>query len=192
MEFLHLKWTKIAEVMGVSRQTLYRRVKEKGIHQDLQFSDISDHDLDEVIKQIKVEHPNDGEVLMNGHLAAKNVWIPSSKLRAAIHRFDPINTLEQRSTTAVRRVYHVDEPNDVWHFDGHHKLIRWRLVTHGGVDGHSRMITFLHYSTNNTASTDLSVFTTAVQKYGLPQRVCSDLGGENVYRCMENMGMKGQ
>ena len=24
-------------------------------------------------------------------------------------------------------------PNALWHIDGHHALIRWRLVTHGGL-----------------------------------------------------------
>ena len=112
---------------------------------------------------------------MAGHLTARNIRIPHTRLRASIHRVDPVNTALRRSTAVVRRVYHVGDPNEVWHFDGHHKLIRWRLVTHGGVDGCSRMVVFLRCSTNNTASTVLSVFTEAVGKYGLPQRVRSDL-----------------
>ena len=39
---------------------------------------------------------------------------------------------------------------------------------------------FLKCSDNNQASTLLSVFTGAVQKHGLPERVRTDLGGENV------------
>ena len=177
---LHLQWNKIAEILGISRYTLYRRLMDEGILQELQFTDISDDDLDELIKQVKEEHPHDGEVLMAGHLLAKGVRIPRSRLRASIHRVDPVNTAERRSTAIVRRVYNIGEPNEVWHFDGHHKLIRWRLVTHGCVDGYSRTITFLHCSTNNTASTVLSLFTEAVAQYGLPQKVRSDLGGENV------------
>ena len=34
--------------------------------------------------------------------------------------------------------------------DGHHKLIRWRLVTHGGIDGYSQMIVYLKCSNNNS------------------------------------------
>ena len=177
---LNLQWNKIAQILGVSRYTLYRRLKSEGILQDLQFTDISDSDLDDVIKQIKAEHPNDGEVLMMGHLLAKGIRVPRSHLRASIHRVDPVNTAERRSRAVVRRVYNIGEPNEVWHFDGHHKLIRWRLVTHGCVDGYSRLITFLHCSTNNTAITVLSLFTNAVEKYGIPQKVRSDLGGENV------------
>ena len=177
---LHLKWNQIADILEVSRHTLYRRIKEEGILLDLKFSDITDGDLDEVIKAIKLEHPNDGEVMVKGHLVAKGVRVPRAQLRASIHRIDLFNTAERRSTAVVRRIYSVGVPNELWHFDGHHKLIRWRLVIHGCVDGFSRTITYLHCSTNNSASTVLHLFTKAVEQYGLPQKVRSDLGGENV------------
>ena len=34
--------------------------------------------------------------------------------------------------------------------DGHHSLIRWRVVVHSGIDGVSRRITCLSGSTNNS------------------------------------------
>ncbi len=74
----------------------------------------------------------------------------------------------------------IEGPNAVWHIDGHHKLIRWRFVTHGGIDGYSRTIVYLTCSTNNRASTVLSSFQDAVSKYGLPSNTRSDLGGENI------------
>ena len=64
--------------------------------------------------------------------------------------------------------------------DGHHKLIRWKIVTHAGIDGYSRLIIYLKSSTNNRASTVYNLFLGAVQKYHLPSRVHSDKGGENV------------
>lgn len=63
--------------------------------------------------------------------------------------------------------------------DGHHKLIRWRLVTHGGVDGYSRLIVYLHCSSNNKASTVYDLFLSAVEENGLPSRVRTDCGLEN-------------
>ena len=66
------------------------------------------------------------------------------------------------------------------HIDGHHKLIHWRLVIHGGIDGYSRCIVYLRCSPSNYASTALDLFRSAVQRFGLPSRVRSDLGGENV------------
>ena len=139
-----------------------------------------------MIVTIKIDHPNDGERLIIGHLAARSIIIPRARVRASIHRVDPENTALRRSIALRRRVYHSDGPNSVWHLDGHHKLIRWRMVTHGGIDGYSRTVVFLRCSDNNRAYTMLSAFTNGVEEYGLPECVRTDLGGENtqVWRYM--------
>ena len=64
--------------------------------------------------------------------------------------------------------------------DGHHKLIRWRMVTHGGIDGYSRTIVYLKTSTNNCATTVYELFIGAIQQYHLPSRIRSDQGRENM------------
>lgn len=71
-------------------------------------------------------------------------------------------------------------PNAVWHIDGNHKLIRWRFVIHGGIDGYSRTIVYMRCSDNNRADTVFSSFHAAVCGYGLPSCIRSDLGGKNV------------
>ena len=48
-----------------------------------------------------------------------------------------------------------------------------------GIDGYSRVITFLSCSTNNRADTVLRKFLGASQEFGFPSRVRSDHGGEN-------------
>ena len=53
-------------------------------------------------------------------------------------------------------------------------------MTHGGIDGYSRLITFLKCSSNNRATTVYELFLSAVQKHQLPSRVRTDQGGENV------------
>lgn len=64
--------------------------------------------------------------------------------------------------------------------DGHHKLIRWRLVTHCAIDGYSCLIVFLKCSSNNRANTVYNLFLQAVRQYGLPSRIRCDQGRENV------------
>lgn len=54
------------------------------------------------------------------------------------------------------------------------------MVFHGCVDGFSRSIIYLSCENNNRASTVLSLFWTGVQQFGLPSRVRSDHGRENI------------
>ena len=65
--------------------------------------------------------------------------------------------------------------------DGHHKLIRWRFVTHAGIDGFSRMVVYMKCTTNNRADTVYDAFLEAANQYGLPSRVRCDQGRENTY-----------
>ena len=176
----------IANLLNVSRSTLYRHMKDAQLEK---YTDISDHDLDETIRRIKRDHPNDGEVLMQAHLLRVGLRIQRQRLRQSIHRVDPINTALRRAKTVKRRVYRVEGPNSVWHLDGNHKLICWRFVIHGGIDGYSRMIVYLKCSTNNTAPTVYSLFHDAICQYGLPEKVRTDLGGENtdVWQLMSDL-----
>ena len=101
---------------------------------------------------------------MIGHLRSRSIFVPQSRIRASIHRVDPVNTAIRRCVTVRRRVSR--GPNSVWHIDGHHKLIKWRFVTHGGIDGFSRTIMYLRCSGNDRALTVLHAFVGGITTYG--------------------------
>ena len=101
-------------------------------------------------------------------------------LHAAIHRVDHTNTINRQSSVIRRQVYTTAFPNAVWHLDGNHKMIKWRMVIHAGIDGFSHLITYIKCANNNLASTVLEEFLNGVSTYGLPNSVRTDCGGENV------------
>ena len=149
---LNYSCTKIARILNVSRQTLYRRIEECGISIK-RFTEISPSELDHVLEAIKAEHPNAGEVMLRGHLLQQSINVPRRILREAVHRVDHVNTVMRRSRMIRRRAYSVLYPNFLWHIDGNHKMIRWRLVVHAGVDGFSRCVVYIKCANNNRANT---------------------------------------
>ena len=82
----------------------------------------------------------------------QGIIIPRAKLRASIHRVNPVNTALRRSVTMRRRVYNVQGPNALWHIDGNHKLIKWRFNIFGGIDGYSHAVVYLKCCDNNRAA----------------------------------------
>ena len=118
MRSLHYKWNKIASMLGISRATLYRRLEENGISSQ-DGSMLDDDELDDVMRAIKRDHPNDGERLVCGHLRARGLKVPRQAVRDSIHRTDHENVVARRCTVVRRRVYSAPHPNYVWHIDGH-------------------------------------------------------------------------
>ena len=136
--------------------------------------------MDEVVKNIVRNHPSSGEVMVNAHLKSKGIYLQRKRLRECLVRIDEEGRFARRLHTINRRQYYSPCPNYVWHLDGTHKLLRWRFIVHVGIDGFSRLVTYCQCSTNNRAVTVLKLFQEAEQQYGLPLRVRTDYGVENV------------
>ena len=187
LEFLrsvHFTWEEISAILGVSVKTLQRRAKEWSIRT---YCTITDSMLDGIISRTLHDFPRAGEAMMRGYLLSIDVHVQRHRIRQSVYRVT--GTDPSPLSRICRRTYSVPGSNYLWHVDGNHKMIKWRLVIHGGIDGFSRLITYLHCSNNNRADTVTEQFIGATCQYGVPSRVRSDHGTENVgvWRFMEEI-----
>ena len=128
---------------------LWRRCQQLGLSCTQRYSEFSDEELDGVMCGLVTAYPNSGLTILRGHLKRLGLTVQWERARLSMIRVDPINVYMRRARVIKRRCYSVPGPNALWHISGNHSLIRWRFVIHGGIDGFSRFITYLHCSTNN-------------------------------------------
>ena len=88
---MKLSWEQCADILLVSRTTLWRRCREMGLHLNSQYSDISVQELDAIVQRLACD------------LRSMNIIVPRRMVRESL--------VQQRATTTVsRRTYSV--PSD--------------------------------------------------------------------------------
>ena len=108
-------WKSISQLLGISQSTLYRRRKEAGITDELKFSDISDEELIDKVREIRQSLPYSGERILSGSLRSAGIIVPRQRLRNVIHWIDPVSTTLRWRPRIKRKPYRVPGPMSLWH-----------------------------------------------------------------------------
>ncbi|KAJ6585820.1 hypothetical protein B0H19DRAFT_883504, partial [Mycena capillaripes] len=100
------------------------------------FCTISDLDLDLLVKTFKSTKPTSGVSYVIGFLRRHGFKIRRRRVRGSMRRIDHLGSVLCNHQAVDRQKYSVPHSNYLWHLDGHHKLMRWGIATHGTADGH--------------------------------------------------------
>ena len=112
---MSFNWTQIANMLGVSRMTIYRRRVEYGLISSTSGS-LTDGELRIVLNEIQRDQPVLGETMIWGRFRSMGFHITRSRLREAIRESDPLQrALRWRGELARRQPYSVPGPNSLWH-----------------------------------------------------------------------------
>lgn len=129
------KFAEIARLIGVSKKTVERRLKDYDLGIRQSYSPLTDHELEDEVKKIPNDFPLVGYRTMSGLLQVKGHRVQEKRIRHVMQNADSCGVLFRRlflSTSRVqRRTYNVKTQQALWHIDGNHKLIRLAISFYG-------------------------------------------------------------
>jgi hypothetical protein len=115
---------------------------------------------------------------VKGHFKRLGIAVQARAVRRLLS-LDRNLAVLRRQRIVRRREYDNPFANLLWHSDGCHHLIRFGLVLHGCIDGHSRKIMWMHFADNNRAATVGALHRAAIMRFGVPTLHRTDHGTEN-------------
>lgn len=129
---------KLARILKVSGSLVRKWLKEHDL--STAFSNLTDDELDHLIKRFRLNRPDSGQSYAIGFVRSKKHKVQRRRVLAAMQRVNPLGVLLRKKKKIVRRDYTAKRPNSMRHMDGYHKLIRYGVVVHGFIDGNSRLV----------------------------------------------------
>ena len=116
-------------------------------------------------------------------LKAKGIKAFRSVVRLTLKFLTPRLVEQRRRRRFQRRDYVNPGPNFCWHVDGYDKLKKYGFAIHGGIDGYSRRLMWLHVGvTNNHPQVTALYFARTVSQLKIfPCLLRCDRGTENIH-----------
>ncbi|CAB4039385.1 uncharacterized protein LOC110239820, partial [Paramuricea clavata] len=108
----------IAQALGVSRSTIFRRMRTFGLSVGQRMTYISDENLVITIRQVQQDFPNAGYRRLCSQLLIRGIRVPQMAVRNAMHRIDPEGVAMRWLQLVPRRSSNVPGPLSLWHIDG--------------------------------------------------------------------------
>ena len=102
------------------------------------YTHITNKELDREIQQTLNVRPCSRETYVTVSLKGSELFKCSDqqfRIRESLKRIDGVGRGVRHWYAICRRTYNVTGPNHLWHIDSNHKLISWRFVIHGCIDG---------------------------------------------------------
>lgn len=112
----------LAEMHGISRSTLHRKMKDHNMSVRACYSVISDEELYQKVRAIKARMPHAGYRVVKGSLQAMGLRLQWKRVRLSLQSVDGARMIQLRCI--ARRRYSVPAPLSLVHIDTNHKLIR--------------------------------------------------------------------
>ena len=108
-------WNDIARILRVSNRTLRRRRHEFGMRVvGREFSNISDTEIDNLVRQVQEVTPSAGLRMVQGSLRERGLVVQRMHVLLSLRRVDPVTTTLRNARRIIRRSYNVPCPNSLW------------------------------------------------------------------------------
>lgn len=132
-----LSYQAISNLLGIHRNKLRKKLKEAGASS--RFLDISDEELEGILRKFQEGKNTSGRRYAEAYLSARGYRVQKRRIRLALRQVRGLVSILRNHSAINCRKYSVPHSNYLWHCDGHDKLISWGVVIHGIVDGLCRI-----------------------------------------------------
>ena len=119
--------TQLSRMLGVSTHGISRPMTEYNL-EGLQFSDLTDEDLDRIVVHVRRQFSQSGYRQMLAILKSQGIVVREHQLRKSLQRCDLLGSALRWFATIHKREYNVCCPLVFSHLDRKHKLIKYKHI----------------------------------------------------------------